>query len=1073
MTGQRSGSNNNGSEVARRIAALSPEKRALLEARLGNREAPDAGLSREAPLSFAQERIYKLARADSESNFFVSVTRIRIPSAAGLPAVRAALTSIAQRHEALRSELTADQGRPVLMLRAALPGIAIIENTGEGRLEEQVSAAMAGVRMLEPPLFRSIVSAAPGSPIELFLVTHAILCDGPSLAVLRRELLSICLAHAQGHPLELPPVRTQPADHAREQRRRLQGPRIERLVERWRHLELAPGLALHTDRSRVPKRLPTVARCGWLLSADRVARAGEVAGALGVSAAALWAAAASITLSRFARQSQIVIGVQVSNRARPELQGFVGVAAGAIPVSLEFGADPGFRELAARADAELRAAAAAEELPHEKLAQELRLQRSDRQHPLFQVVLALRSEVELGHTGDAPLEAGEYSAQPASPWFSSGSVHFDLAIAVDDMPHSSGVELLYDAHLFNEESVSAIAQSLDVLIEAALNQPDEPVSNLPLLGPVEDGTFAGRVPLPPPAFASTIHGLFERRAALDPNRVALQGDGTLSYAELNARTNRLGRALLTRGVKHGDVVGVCIKRSTDLVTSFLAIMKIGAVYLPLDPLYPAERLNFMIQDSGARLLLHRGAALEQITPGCDTVDLATLDTSLYAGSNLDASIGGREAAYLMYTSGSTGQPKGVLVQHLGVCHVADAQVEKFDLTTDDQILQFASPSFDASIFEMVMAPRCGGVLHLAAAEDLMPGPPLVQLLKARRITVLTMPPSALAAVPPIELPDLRIVVSAGEACPAELVARWAPGRRFFNAYGPTEASIWATVAECAPSERSPSIGAPLPHVLARVVDDRLRPVPVGAPGELLLGGPGVALGYQNRPELTAERFLEPADTGDGDDRWYRTGDLVRRDSLGSFWHLGRVDRQVKVRGFRIEPGEIEACLLELPGVRSAAVEVEQSNLVAYYVSESPLDAQVLQHALAQRLPRHLVPASFIGLQAMPLGSNGKLDRSVLQRQSRPRLAGLQPPRTATETALMDIWKGVLRIEKLGIEDNFFDLGGHSLLAASVMSRAAAALGRELPLQVMFRSPTIAQLAQVFDSAELARKGSAS
>lgn len=1045
-------------DIARRIAALSPQKRALLEARLGNAQADTAdraGPSRDAPLSPAQERIYKLTRAAPGSGFFAQVARIPLPPSVDVTALRAALASVVQRHEALRSELVMEQGKPSLVARDAPADLLSVAGPGEGRgAERLIAQAVDGVRSLAPPLFRAvaITGADPGGRLELVLVAHALVCDGPSMSIVGRELLAACEAHGREAALALPPVRTRPADHAREQRRRLQGLRIERLVERWRPLEAAPScLALHTDRPRAPRRLPDVRRLRWPISPERFRRLRAAPEVLGpVVPPALWAAVASIVLGRLARQSQVVLGVQVSNRTRPELQGFVGVAAGTVPVSVDLGADAGLRAIVAHADAELRAAADGEEVPHEALLQELRLPRSDRHHPLFQVVLAVRSELE---------------SDPRVPaWFSAGSVHFDLAIAVDDAPDSPAVELLYDAHLFEEEAVRAIARSLDAVLDAGLQRPDDPVSGLPLIGPAEPEAVR-YAPVPPPAFADTIHGLFEQRAALDPERIALEGDAAISYAELNARANRLGRALLERGVRLGDTVGLCIERSADLVTSCLAILKIGAVYLPLDPLYPPERLAFMVQDSGARLLLQRGAALEESPPGCEVVDLATLDVSAHSASNLEARTGSREAAYLMYTSGSTGRPKGVRVQHLGVCHVADAQVERFGLAPDDRILQFASPSFDASIFEMVMAPRCGGVLHLARAEDLMPGPPLVQLLKSRRITVLTMPPSALGAVAPIELPDLRIVISAGETCPAELVSRWAPGRRFFNAYGPTEGSIWATVMECAPDERPPSIGAPLSHVRARVVDERLAPVPIGAPGELLIGGPGVALGYLNCPELSAERFLEPADPADGDARWYRTGDLVRQDSAGRLWHLGRADRQVKVRGFRIEPGEIEACLLEVPGVRSAAVEVEQSNLAAYYVAAAPLDGQVLQRALARRLPRHMVPTTFVALQAMPVGPNGKLDRAALQRQARPRPAGLRQPRTPTEKALVEIWKSVLRIEQVGIEDNFFDLGGHSLLAASVISRAAAALGRELPLRVMFRSPTIAQLAQAFDTPE--------
>ncbi len=504
-----------------------------------------------------------------------------------------------------------------------------------------------------------------------------------------------------------------------------------------------------------------------------------------------------------------------------------------------------------------------------------------------------------------------------------------------------------------------------------------------------------------------------------------------------------------------------MNRSIDLVLSFLAILKTGAAYLPLDPQYPPARLAFMVADSGAGLILEAEGALAGVPHECETVlDMAGLDCSGYDPSNLGLDIGSREAAYVIYTSGSTGEPKGVVVPHIGVCHVADEQVRHFGLTSDDHILQFSSPNFDASLFEMVMAPRCGGVLHLAEIEELIPGPPLLGLLAARGISVLTIPPSTLAVLAPIELQDLRILIVAGETCGAELIARWGPGRRFFNAYGPTEGSIWATVEECATAERPPAIGEPLAHMWVRVVDPQLRPVPAGAPGELLLGGPGVALGYLNRPELTAERFLHAPALGPSGMRWYRTGDVVRADCAGRLWHLGRADRQLKVRGFRIEPAEVEAHLLQIAGVSSAVVEVESDALVAYYTAEgSPLAAEDLQEALARQLPQHLVPQRFVSLDTMPVGSNGKLDRGALANLSR----GTRPPRNPTERTLVEIWKTVLQLEDVGIEADFFGLGGHSLLAASVMSRASEALGRELPLRVLFRSRTIASLAEAFDA----------
>jgi amino acid adenylation domain-containing protein len=1043
------------SDFAKRIAALSPEKRALLESRLKRPDPAGAAAASTGSqdVSFAQERIWTLARNDPESGHFVVTARFRLPEAVGLQTLRQALTVVMERHEALRTDIASQGDKPVQIVRETPPDpLDAVAPDRDAR--QAVAAAVLGVRSLTPPLFRALAVAAPDGGLELVLVTHAIVCDGPSLATLRRELLAVCDALGQGRPPGLPPVRMQPVDYARKQRQRLRGARIDGLVSQWRSLERAPTLlALHTDRPRRPNGLPDVQRYGWEIESGRMRRARAAIHGSGHREASFWGAVLSIVLSRFARQDSIVLGVQARRRTGPESSDFVGVATNTLPLSVELGAETGSRALAEKIDEDLKSFLAQEDLPYEKLVAELRIRRSSRYNPLFQAVLAVRSELE-----------PDCECDPADAWFAGGSVLFDIALAVDDTSTAPRLELLFDGHLFDEGTIRALAGAIDTVVAAVAESPEEPVSSLPLLD--EDMAAAAPGPLPSsPAFAGTIHGIFERRAALSPERAALASRQEISYADLNARANQLARALMERGVQRGQTVGVCMDRSIDLVLSFLAILKAGAVYLPLDPQYPPARLAFMVADSGARLILERDGALAGVPHPCETVlDVTELDGSGYDRSDLGLDIGGHETAYVIYTSGSTGEPKGVLVPHVGVCHVADEQVRHFGLTSDDRILQFSSPNFDASIFEFVMAPRCGGVLHLAEVEELIPGPPLLGLLAVRGITVLTIPPSTLAVLAPIDLKELRVLIVAGETCGAELVARWGPGRRFFNAYGPTEGSIWATVAECTPAERPPSIGEPLAHMRVRVVDQRLRPVPAGAPGELLLGGPGVALGYLNRPELTAERFIHAPALGPSGMRWYRTGDVVRADCAGRLWHLGRADRQLKVRGFRIEPAEVEAHLLAIPGVSSAAVEVESDALVAYYTADGPpLEAQDLQEVLARQLPQHLVPQRFVTLDTMPVGSNGKLDRSALVNLSRQRMAGIRPARNNTERALVEIWKTVLQLDDVGIEADFFSLGGHSLLAASVMSRASEALGRELPLRTLFRSRTIASLAEAFDA----------
>jgi amino acid adenylation domain-containing protein len=1010
------------SDFAKRIAALPPEKRALLEARLWRQGAGGPAANTGVhDASFAQERLWSLAQLpqNARSSHFVLTSHIPLDGVAP-ETLKKAVAFVIDRHEALRTEIVTQTGNKTVQI--------VKDPPAEPLATSLVADAVLAVQSLTPPLFRALATADGADGVTL--VAHAAVCDGPSLSILRREILAACEAFGKGETPELPPVRVQPGEAARKQRQRLSGARMDALLNPWRPLEKAPALALHTDRPRPESRLPDVRRHGWTAASD-------------LRTTSFWATVFSIVLARFARQDAVVLGVQTR-----KVSDFVGVATNTLPLIVDVGEDPGVGALAEIVERDLQTFLALEEIPYEKLLSELKLRRAGRQNPLVQAVLAVRSELE-DACGDA--------------WFSGGSVLYDVALTVDDTSSPSHLELLYDGHLFDEATIRSLAGAIDAVARALAESPEGPVSTVPLLD--LDAAVLDDGPLPAaPEMAATIHGLFERRAALSPDLVVFKSrQQEISYAELNDRANRLARALIEHGIGKGRTVGVYMNKSADLVLAFAAILKTGAAYLPLDPGYPPARLAFMAADAGVSLILTREDSRATVPTGIEVLDVTELDLSGFDGSNLDLDVGSHEPAYVIYTSGSTGQPKGVVVPHIGVCHVADEQVRHFDLTAGERILLFSSLNFDASIFELVMAPRCGGELHLAEVEELIPGVPLLALLAARRITVLVLPPSTIAVLPQTELKDLRVLVAAGEPCGAELVTRWSPGRRFFNAYGPTEGSIWATVEECAPADRSPSIGRPLAHMRVRVVDPKLRPVPAGAPGELLLGGPAVALGYLNRPGLTAERFVQAPGLGEG--IWYRTGDVVRMDVEGRLWYLGRNDRQMKVRGYRIEPAEIEACLLQIQGVSAAAVEAEAEALAAYYtVDDADLQDEQVQQALEYQFPEHMVPQKLVRLDAMPVNASGKLDRAALATLSRQREAGIRPPRNNTERVLAEIWKSLLQIEDVSIDADFFSLGGHSLLAAVVMSRASEALGRELPLRTLFRQRTIATLAEAFDAA---------
>jgi amino acid adenylation domain-containing protein len=572
----------------------------------------------------------------------------------------------------------------------------------------------------------------------------------------------------------------------------------------------------------------------------------------------------------------------------------------------------------------------------------------------------------------------------------------------------------------------------------------------------------------PPA---TLHALFARQAARRPDAIAVvSGDRELSYAELDRRTDRLAALLRGRfGVRRGDVVAGFLPRHEDAIVAFWAALKAGGGYLALEPNLPDRRLQWMLADARpAVLLTYRGIA-NRLAASDATPPRLFLDepwpVATEAGGPVET--GPDDLAYVMYTSGSTGRPKGVLVPHRGVPNVAWAAAALVGFTEDDRLLQYASCAFDVSVYEIAGAHLHGAALVITPPPATVPGPELVQLLDEQRITKVFLSPSALAALPQAELPHLKRLASGGEAVTPEVVARWGPGRRFINVYGPTEASICATLASCRPDGSRPPIGRPIPGAYTYVLDPGLRPVPVGVPGELCIGGAGVALGYLGRPDLTAERFLpDPFSPAPGA-RMYRTGDRVRWLPDGQLDYLGRLDDQVKIRGTRIEPGEVEDRVRELLETGEVAVVPRPApgggtELVAYLATRRRLSVAELRAQLRAELPEPWVPAAFVYLDALPLNTSHKLDRRALPPPT-PADRGVSvrvPPRTELEHLVAHTWAGVLGVDEVGVRDHFFDeLGGTSLLVARVTSQLTARLGVDVPVTHLFEHPTVEALAR--------------
>ncbi|MBG0747478.1 MAG: amino acid adenylation domain-containing protein, partial [Planktothrix agardhii KL2] len=685
--------------------------------------------------------------------------------------------------------------------------------------------------------------------------------------------------------------------------------------------------------------------------------------------------------------------------------------------------------------------------------------------PLFQVAFVLQNtpKSEIGMTGlkvtDLPLE--------------NTTAKFDLTLAMVNTDDGLKGVWEYNTDLFEGGTIERLAGHFLNLLGGIVANPQAQISQLPLLTEVEQQQLLiewnnTQVDYPE---IKCIHQLFEEQVERTPDAVAVVFENQqLTYAELNGRANQLAHYLQKLGVKADTLVGICVERSLEMMVGLLGILKAGGAYLPLDPEYPQERLQFAIADAQLSLLLTQERLLNKL-PECQArlilLEQVKEEINQNSQDNLTGVVTANNLANLIYTSGSTGKPKGVMVEHRGLFNLAQAQIKTFNLDSDSRILQFASLNFDASIWEILMAMGAGATLYLSKKDALMPGLPLMGLLKDYEITQITLPPSALAVLLPEKLPKLQTIIVAGEACSEELIKQWATDRNFFNAYGPTETSVCATVEKWTDQTETITIGRPIANTQVYILDSDLQPVPIGVPGELHIGGMGLARGYLNRPELTQEKFIPNPFDKIGKSKLYKTGDLCRYLPDGKIEYLGRIDNQVKIRGFRVELGEIEALLNQNESVQGACVIAREDNpgdkrLVAYLVPQPEIILTIdeIRQFLKAKLPDYMVPNAFVILEALPLTPNGKIDRRALPAPDLQGKGDYIAPRNPIEEKLAQIWAEVLKLERVSIEDNFFELGGHSLLATQVISRCQEAFEIALPLRYLFESPTIAQLSAV-------------
>ncbi|MCY1045883.1 amino acid adenylation domain-containing protein [Corallococcus sp. bb12-1] len=1045
----------------------------------GSGEAPPPPLTafprEEAlPLSFAQQRLWFLDQMQSGSAFYNMPAVLRLTGTLDPKTVQRCLEELLRRHEILRTTFQMSGQAPVQRIAPeAIPAMEFIdlrELPAERREEEArrlaEEEAQRPFTLSTGPLFRGALLRLGEDEHLLLLTLHHIVADGWSLSVLVREVAELYRAFSANRPSPLPRLPVQYGDYARWQREWLSGPVLERQRDYWKQrLSGAPAfLDLPTDFPRPPvQRFLGHTHQGLLLPEDAAAKLRELCRRESVTPFMALMAAFQVLLHRTTGETDIIFGTDIANRNHSGTEGLIGFFVNQLVMRGDLGGDPSFRALLAQARREALAAYAHQDLPFEDLVKALNPERDLAYSPLFQVKLILQN----APSSDLELPGLKLREESSS----TGAAKFDMTWVVTDT--ARGLECLceYSTDLYTQATIDRMMGHLREVLLGALARPEERISRLPLLSAQERQQVLRAwndtaSPLPEVLLA---HQLFEAQAARTPDAVAVSFEARqLTYRELDARANQLAWYLKERGVGPESRVGLCVERSLDMVVGILGILKAGGAWLPLDPTYPVERLGLMMQDASIPVLVTQEHLADEL-PSLGLLVCLDSEWPRIARKPVTppaVELSPENLAYIIFTSGSTGRPKGTLLSHRGLCNTALAAGRGHRLHPASRVLQFAAFGFDASVCEIFSTLLAGARLCLASRDDIMPGPPLQALLASQAITSVTLTPSVLARLEPTGLPALETLISAGETCTPELARRWVGTRHFINAYGPTEVTVCASLEDHVDPDR-PGIGKAWPNVRLYVLDARMQPLPVGVPGELYIAGVGVARGYLDRPELTAERFVpEPFGTVPGA-RMYRTGDRVRLRADGSLEFLGRLDQQVKLRGFRIELEEIEAALAERPEVGAVAVVLREESpgrkqIVAYVVPEEGMrpEPESLRNALASRLPEYMVPSAFVMLQALPLTAHGKVDRKALpslEQQHQQRESTYVAPRTPVEQALADIWASVLSRERVGIHDDFFELGGDSIVSIQVIARATEAGLYITPKQV-FQHKTIASLA---------------
>ncbi|MGI9072211.1 MAG: non-ribosomal peptide synthetase [Bryobacteraceae bacterium] len=1045
---------------------------------------------RPVPLSFAQEQVWLDVQRTCGIPLCNRILLLRHTGPLDLQALNESFQEIIGRHEIFRATFATQDGAPVQVItnyrHLDLP-ITDLSVYGIQEHEAHVLRIAAeeerfSFDLSQGPLMRARLLRSSEQDHYLLIAMHPLLADEPSMNILAQELNVLNQAHSVGEQAPLTDLPFQYGDFARFQRAQFQGEVLQKEISYWRKrlTDIPPVFELPIDRPRSSVQLFQSARHTVLLPNNVSKSLHMLSEEKGVTLAATLLAAFEVLLFRHTGQDDIVLGLIVAGRDRTETEGLIGPFSQITAIRLDLGKDPTFDELLRRVSDISRADNEHRNLPWERVINELQPERDLSRNPLFRVLFSV--------TPGTPTPQSCW--ERANVEGSTSRAQVDLQLAIDDKPQGFEARFTYDTELFDDATIRRMAGHFQTLLEGVIANPRQSISRLPLLTPAERDQLLVEWNNTYNEYPNRcVHQLFEEQVDRTPDATVLVFENQqLTYRELNNRANRVAHHLSGLGVYPDALVGICAERCPDMIAGLLGILKAGGAYVPLDPRYPSDRLALMLEDSELKVLVTQTPLrpkFHEFRGQLLCVDSATAIRE-ESGTNFCGAATPENLAYVIYTSGSTGKPKGVQISHRNLVNFLASVRSRPGLAEDDTLVAVTTISFDIAALELYLPLIVGARLVLASSETAGDGYKLQTLLPRTDPTVMQATPATWRLL--LEAgwqggSNLKILCG-GEAMPRDVAAQLLKrASSVWNMYGPTETTVWSTISEVTHYDGPITIGKPIANTEVYVLDRHLEPVPVGVPGELCIGGAGVARGYLHRPELTAEKFIpHPFRDQESGERLYRTGDLARYRANGEIECLGRTDNQVKVRGFRIELGEIESALNAYPGVKQNVVVAREDTpgdkrLVAYLtVSQFPtVTSGALRDHLKRALPDYMLPSRFVFLDGLPLTPNGKVDRKVLPKPEENEFE--QPekhvaPRDDIESRLVKIWTSVLRTRTVGIQDNFFELGGHSLLVAKLIHRIDQEFGKQLSMAAVFEAPTIERQAILVSNGDASQNRSA-